>query len=172
MNTDSGALEPPLGSPAGAPQATDCHGPDPEVMGALRQACVDFDADPLERLALFAAALVASNLRREPAADDGRLGPLAQPPAWGPPAARRDPYTAATVFLRQARHLRVGPHAPRRAAGLAARVQGRPGAWRHALVRRQAKRILSGLQFPDNRLAPAVAPGTVTAQGTVVIAEA
>ena len=147
MTTASGTFAHLAGAPA-APHATPRPDLDPEVIHALWQACVDCAAEPVERLALFEAVVVAANLRAEPAAHDGRLGPLAQPATWGPAPARRDPYTAATVFLREARRLRTGPGAPRtRAARLAARVQGRPGAWRHACGRRKARRILAGLQL-------------------------
>lgn len=122
------------------PSASD--GSDPQVVQALVRACADFGADPMERLALFEAAIVASNLRIDRPEHDDRIGVLAQNCFWGKDPARRDPYTAATVFLRQARHLR-GTCRIRSAARLAAAVQGRPGAWRHATAGRAARQILA-----------------------------
>jgi hypothetical protein len=116
---------------------------DHTVIRTLLQACDDFTADPVERLALIEAAIVARGLRPEETERDGRIGVLAQGPAWGPAPARRDPYTAAMVFLKEARRVRTAPSGPRRASRLAARVQGTPGAWRHACACRMAKQTLT-----------------------------
>jgi hypothetical protein len=112
----------------------------PAVVAVLLRACQDYAAEAVERLALFEAAIVAADLRPQDAAE--RLGVLAQNPTWGPAAARLDPYTAATVFLREAGRVRIGPRAPRGAARLAARVQG-AGAWPYRRVARSARRILA-----------------------------
>jgi len=101
------------------------------TIDALLQASADFGAEPVERLALFEAAMVASKLDAGHEECEDRVGVLAQNPTWGPVAARRDPYTAATVFLRQVRRLRAEPTAPRTAAGLAARAQGQGRTWRY-----------------------------------------
>jgi hypothetical protein len=114
-------------------------GPDPEVIRVLLQVCEDLQADEVERAALFRAAIVASKLRNDPDASDDRLGVLGQNPFWGPAPARRDPYTAADVFLREARRRR-----PERtsAAKLAALVQG-GSVRRYALAKRKADRIIA-----------------------------
>ncbi len=137
--------------------------PDAALIHCLLQACDAFGALPVERLALFEAAVVASNLRLD-ADCEGRLGVLAQNPAWGPAVARRDPYTAAMVFLKEARRVRARPHAPRLACRLAAAVQHSGGAWRHALAHRRAELALtrtiqpSAPPPPAGHTVPAVAP--------------
>jgi hypothetical protein len=134
---------------------TDSREPDHAVIAILMQACDDFRADRVERLALFEAAIVASGLRAEfgdPAAPFGVLG---QNPSWGPPAARRDPYTAASVFLKQARWTRTGSGTPRHASRLAGLVQGAPGAWRHALAYRAAKHVCLGTACSTANSVPA-----------------
>ncbi|HEY3603812.1 MAG TPA: hypothetical protein VGL04_04005 [Sporichthyaceae bacterium] len=118
-------------------------GPDPTVVDALARACAEFGADEVERLALFQAAIVASNLRTD-GDDEERLGVLGQNRFWGPAVARRDPQTAALVFLKQARRL-CAAGAPRSAARLASQVQGGPGVARHALARRTAERMIAGI---------------------------
>jgi hypothetical protein len=123
------------------PSSTSTKGPDPDVIRVLFQVCEDLQADELERRALFQAAIVASKLRNEPDAGDDRVGVFAQNPFWGPAVARRDPYTAADVFLREARRLRTPEQTS--AAKLAALVQG-GSARRHALAGRKADRIIAG----------------------------
>ncbi|MGQ0465513.1 MAG: hypothetical protein ACT4QG_09350 [Sporichthyaceae bacterium] len=122
---------------------------DPDVVGHLEQACRDFGADPVERLALFEAGIVASRLQIPGDETDDRVGVLGQNGCWGKAAARRDPYTAATVFLREARRLRTGPNPPRSASRLASRVQGRGATWAHAAARRAAIRVLAPANAVD-----------------------
>lgn len=140
-----------LTTPPRPGRGSDC--PDPQVVRALARACADFGADPVERLALFEAAIVASNLRTDRPEHDDRIGVLAQNSFWGKEPARRDPYTAATVFLRQARHLRT-IHGRMSGARLAAAVQGRPGTWRHAAARSAARRALAQLADLERTPAP------------------
>jgi hypothetical protein len=120
---------------------------DPEVIAALDLACHDAGADRHERLALFRAAVLASGLRPDPVAGaGGRIGPLAQDNSWGVPAARRYPYVAASVFLKEARRLRNGPGAPRTTAGLAALVQGHGSWWRYLAAGHKARAVIAGLR--------------------------
>jgi hypothetical protein len=148
---------------------TDKNGPEPAVIQALAQACEDFGAESVERLALFQAAIVASDLRVSSGESDGRLGVLAQNATWGPAAARMDPYTAATVFLREARRTGSNGGSARSSSRLAARIQCGPGAWRHATVRRAAERIIAGLAVVDlpvatGELAPVAPVAAVAAE--------
>lgn len=83
--------------------------------------------------------------RRDAGEHAERLGALGQNRTWGAAPARRDPYTAAMVFLKEARRLHTGTASPRRAARLAASVQGEP-AWRYAMARRDAERIVEHIQ--------------------------
>ncbi|HEY2831515.1 MAG TPA: hypothetical protein VGJ14_03760 [Sporichthyaceae bacterium] len=140
------------------PQDTSAAAPDPKVIQGLLQACEELKANDTERLALFQAAIVASNLRND-RADDDRLGVLGQNAFWGPAPARRDPRTAAEVFLREARRLRESG-GPRFAARLAVRVQGGGSVLRHRMAGRAAKHILTdtGAPAPVVEAVPAVAP--------------
>jgi hypothetical protein len=131
-------------------------GPDPEVIAALLQACEEANADPTERLALFAAGMVASNLRHDHE-DGDRLGVFGQNSFWGPAAARRDPRTAAEVFLREARRI-LNNGGPRSAARLAVRVQGEGSVLRHHLAARTARHLLADTLAPTVEALPAVAP--------------
>jgi len=112
------------------------------LLRALGDACRDFAADPVERLALFEAAIVACDLCPGATTDGEHLGVLGQNSAWGPAAARRDTYTAAMVFLKEARRVRVAAHPRRPASRLAGQVQG-TSSWRYARAYRSAKRTLS-----------------------------
>src|ERR1700712_4823862 len=108
--------------PATTPTTT--RGRDPRVVRTLLQVCEDVEADDVERLALFQAAIVASNLRADRNTTDDELGVLGQNSFWGPAVARRDTYTSADVFLREARRIRATAGAPQSPARLAAMVQG------------------------------------------------
>jgi hypothetical protein len=109
------------------------------VIDVLMAVCDHLQAEEIERSALFQAAIVASNLNAD-FVDGDRLGVLGQNSFWGPAPARRDPYTAAEVFLREARRLRGPEHTS--AAKLAALVQ-RGSTRRHALAKRKADRIIA-----------------------------
>ena len=115
-----------------------------DVIQVLLEACAEVKADDVERLALFQAALVASNLRADHE-DDDRIGVLGQNPFWGPAAARRDPRTAANVFLREARRIKESG-GPRSAHRLAVQVQGGGSVWKHKLASKAAQRILDEAQ--------------------------
>jgi hypothetical protein len=145
----------PATAPDLRPQDTAVAGPDPDVISALLQACEEQKADDIERLALFQAAIVASNLRND-RVDGDRLGVLGQNPFWGPAAARRDPRTAAEVFLREARRQRE-TDGLRSAARLAVRVQGGGSVLRHRMAGRTVKQILSDTGVASAAV-PAVAP--------------
>lgn len=132
--------------------------PEAAVIQSLLQACDAFGALPVERLALFEAAVVASNLRMDADCEDG-LGVLAQNPTWGHAVARRDPYAAALVFLKEARRVRARPNAPRLACRLAAAVQHRGGTWRHALAHHRAAVAMQPIAQPAPPIAPAIAVG-------------
>jgi hypothetical protein len=129
------------GTPALLPQDAAAEGPDPEVINVLLHVCERFEADELERLALFQAAIVASNLRTDHE-DGDRIGVFGQNQFWGPAAARRDPRTAAEVFLGEARRVRESG-GPRSAAKLAVRVQGGGSVLRHRAAARLAKSLLA-----------------------------
>jgi proline racemase len=128
------------GTPALSPRDT-ATGPDPAVVAVLLQACEYVEADEVERLALFQAAIVASNLRADHE-DGDHLGVLAQNQFWGPAAARRDARTAAEVFLGEARRVRASG-GPRSAAKLAVQVQGGGSVLRHRAAARLAKSLLA-----------------------------
>jgi hypothetical protein len=116
-------------------------GHEAEVISVLLQVCEDLKADELERMALFQAAIVASNLRADHS-DDDRIGILAQNAFWGPAAARRDPRIAAEVFLAEARRVRESG-GPRSSGRLAAWVQGDSGPLRYRRAGRVAKQLLA-----------------------------
>jgi hypothetical protein len=122
--------------------AQDTAGRNAEVIEALMRTCDELKADHTERLALFQAAIVASNLRAD-YQDGDRLGVLGQNSFWGAAAARRDARIATEVFLREARRLREVGEAPRSASRLAARVQGDSSVLRYRLAARTAQRILA-----------------------------
>ena len=113
----------------------------PDVLHDLAEACRDFRADSVERVALFEAAAVTAKLPPEVAEREGRLGPLGLTQYWGPAPARLDNYTAATSFLKEARRLRESTRGPVVASRLARRVHGGSSSAPYARAWRAARRV-------------------------------
>jgi hypothetical protein len=131
---------------------------DADVLRHLAEACRDFRAVNVERVALFEAATVSAKLPRAVAERDGRLGALGLTPYWGPAPARLDAYTAATSFLKEARRRREASRVPVRASRLAQRVHGGTSAASYARQWRSARRAVAESAPETSPAAPAEDP--------------